>query len=131
MVDAVLVFPPAYYPWFVPPGISYLTAFVRKAGFSVVQRDANVPAIEFNLSLGRLREAGAPEELIARVGYALEVMRNTGAYRDFWPYFEARPGLEHEKNHVGSGSEAAQSQSEQTGLRRSARATSLTFPELA
>lgn len=103
MRDAVLVFPPAYYPWFVPAGLSYLTAYARQAGFSVEQRDANIPAIEYLLAPRQLRQAGAPETLITRVSQALKTMRQTSSHRDFWSYRDAKCAIEEAAGLINDG----------------------------
>lgn len=94
MVDAVLVFPPAYYPWFVAPGLSYLASYLRGRGFSVAQRDANVPAIEYLLSCRNLARLGAPASLIDRVDTAFETMRSEAAHHALWPYLDAKTAVE-------------------------------------
>ena len=80
MTDAVLVFPPSYYPWFVAPGLSHLTAWLRSRGWQVVQRDANIPAIEHVLRPEALARAGAPAELVSGIGPALATMRDWQAH---------------------------------------------------
>lgn len=94
MVDAVLVFPPAYYPWFVAPGLSYLTSYLRSRGFSVVQRDANIPAIEYLLSPRNLARLDAPASLVQRVEGAFETMRSEAAHHALWPYLDAKTAVE-------------------------------------
>ncbi len=94
MVDAVLIFPPAYYPWFVAPGLSYLAAYLRARGFSVVQRDANIAAIEHVLAPDRLTEAGAHADIVRKIEGAILTMRDEAAYHAFWPYFTAKQVIE-------------------------------------
>ena len=105
MVDAVLVFPPAYYPWFVAPGLSYLTSYLRSRGFSVVQRDANIPAIEHLLSPRNLVRLGAAPSLVERVEGAFGTMRSEAAHHALWPYLDAKTAVEQASEFV-NGHEA-------------------------
>lgn len=94
MTDAVLVFPPSYYPWFVAPGLSHLTAWLRSRGWQVVQRDANIPAIEHVLRPEALARAGAPAELVSGIGPALATMRDWQAHHALEPYLAAKQVIE-------------------------------------
>jgi DNA-directed RNA polymerase subunit RPC12/RpoP len=102
MADAVLIFPPAYYPWFVAPGLSYLTSYLRSRGHDVVQRDANVPAIEYLISPDMLARLNAPKELVARMSRAFDTMRNEGAYHALWPYHAAKTAVEDASEYVNA-----------------------------
>ncbi|MEN2975811.1 radical SAM protein [Tistrella bauzanensis] len=94
MTDAVLVFPPSYYPWFVAPGLSHLTAWLKAKGWVVAQRDANIPAIEHVLRPEALAAAGAPDHILAGIGPALATMRDEAAHHALEPYLAAKRLIE-------------------------------------
>ncbi|MFD0386898.1 hypothetical protein ACFQ4K_02230 [Tistrella bauzanensis] len=94
MTDAVLVFPPSYYPWFVAPGLSHLTAWLKAKGWAVVQRDANIPAIEHVLRPEALAVAGAPGHMLTGIGPALATMRDEAAHHALEPYLAAKRMIE-------------------------------------
>jgi radical SAM superfamily enzyme YgiQ (UPF0313 family) len=48
--DVCLIWPPAYYPWQVAPGLAYLAGYLESHGIAVRVVDANVQALERVLS---------------------------------------------------------------------------------
>jgi hypothetical protein len=48
--DILLISPPAYYPWVIPPGLAYLGGYLEQSGFRVEVIDANVDGLEYLLT---------------------------------------------------------------------------------
>jgi radical SAM superfamily enzyme YgiQ (UPF0313 family) len=77
----LFVFPPAYYPWFVVPGLAYLSGYLERGGFKVETFDANVAGLE-HLLVGHSQNPTQTRE-------ALGCLRDERKAKDWRAYADA------------------------------------------
>jgi len=93
--DVCLIWPPAYYPWHIPPGLAYLAGHLRSHGVKVRIVDANVHALEQVLT-----DASADK---GRVRAALCALRDPKSVRAWRSYQDAMKFLTEIARSVSDG----------------------------
>jgi radical SAM superfamily enzyme YgiQ (UPF0313 family) len=83
--DVLLIHPPGYYPWCVPPGLGYLSGFLENHGFTATILDANALALEHLLA----RHSSDPSHTRAM----FRLLRDLAAAQDWQCYEDAMSHL--------------------------------------